>query len=188
MTRDEFALIMAYVSVSVGKPLSEDAAEVYYDLLGDLPVEAMQISAKRVVLEHRWATFPLPAEFRQAAAETMRGKINELSPPEAWALAWEAAGKIDAEIDGSIDRACQSLPPLVFEAMRAFGINAIAYGREPVGMVRTQFLKIFEQLQSRDRRQALLPVSMVQAIERIGTTSSLPGIGGNLAKQIGRAV
>lgn len=165
----EFAEVMAYISAATTKPLSPEAAEVYYDLLGDLPAEVLRVAAKRVVLEHRWATFPSVAELREAASETMRGQVKELSPAEAWDLAWGAVAYMDPEQEGSVARVTAGLPPLVVETMQAFGVPALCYGKEPVGVIRGQFLKMFEQLAARDRRMALLPASLKHAIASIGS-------------------
>lgn len=42
MTRQDFAKIMAYVSVATGKSLSPEAAEVYYDLLGECGISTIE--------------------------------------------------------------------------------------------------------------------------------------------------
>jgi hypothetical protein len=164
MSKPEFVSVMVYISAATGKEISEETARVYFDLLGDLPVDVLQMAAKRVVLEHPWATFPSAAELRQAAVEILQGRISEISPAEAWQLAWEATGKIDPEVNGSIETACAKLPPIVFDAMKTFGINALCYGRDPIGVVRGQFMTIFEQLAARDRRQALFPVRLQESI------------------------
>lgn len=168
MNREEFARIAGVLTLGTGKPLTTDAAEVYFDCLGDLSFEVMKIAAKRVLMEHRWATFPSIAELREAAAETMQGAVKELSSGEAWALAWRAVGNIDPEVSGSFARAVEGFPLIVVEAMKTYGINALCYGDEPVGVVRGQFLKIFDQLAARDRRKALMPVPLTQAIESHG--------------------
>lgn len=170
MTRHEFASVMAYISAGIGKPIAREAAEVYFDLLGDLPEPIFRAAAKRVLLEHKWATFPSVAELREAAALTMQGEISSLTAAEAWQLAWKATGKIDPEVDGSLERACAQLPPLVFEAMRSFGIPALCFGREPVAVVRAQFMKFYEQLADREKRRALLPDRLTQTIR-----AQLPG-------------
>lgn len=159
MTRIEFAKVAAYVGTAVGKPLTPDGLEVYFDLLGDLDFEVLMVAARRVVLEHKYPTFPSVAELRAAAVESARGQVSEFSPAEAWALAWRVACDTDPECDGSFDRACKraKAPPLVVEAIRTFGLNSLCYGEDPQGVVRGQFLKVFEQLAGRDRRAALLP-------------------------------
>lgn len=165
MSREEFLKAVAYVTAACGKALAPASLEVYFDCLGDLPYDVMLTAAKRVVLEHKFATFPTVAEFREAAAETLRGRVKELSAAEAWEAAWAVVRNTDPEIEGSFARATRDTPPLVVEAIRAFGLQALCYGKEPVGVVRGQFLKIFEQLAARDRRAALLPAPVKLAIE-----------------------
>lgn len=189
MTKLEFLPIMAYIGAGIGKRLEEASMDVYYDLLGDLPKDVLQTAAKRVCLEHKWATFPSVAELREAAAETIRGEKKSLSAAEAWELAWNATKKIDLEIEGSFDRACANVPPLVIEAMRSFGLAALIYGEEPVGVVRGQFMKIFEQISARDHRLTLLPQSVKASIEKIGRDhQQLPSVPLKLIQDIGKAV
>lgn len=176
MKKSDFVPIMAYIGAAIGKPQSDYTVEVYFDLLGDLPKEALQIGAKRVILLHPWSTFPSVAELREAAVETLRGVACELSSAEAWQLAWKATGKIDPEVEGSIDRGCDGLPPLIVEAMKAFGIGALCFGKEPISVVRGQFVKIYEQLQRREHRVGLLPTSVTKAIENIGKDAALAEI------------
>jgi hypothetical protein len=166
--RLEFAKIMAYLGIATGKPLSEEAHEVYYDLLGDLPAPTLQAAARRVLLEHRWATFPSIAELRQAASETIRGQVSELSPAEAWEKAWRAVARIDLEMPHTLDAAFAGLPPTVAEAMRAFGLPSLVSSKSPVEVVRAQFVKIYEQLAARDRRVALVPAALKRDVAEIG--------------------
>lgn len=166
MTRSEFAQVMGYIGTACGKPLSADGHEVYFDLLGDLAFDVLQTAARRVLLEHRWASFPSVAELRAAAVETAAGQVSELSEGEAWALAWRIAADTDPEVQGNFERACQraKAPPLVVRAITIFGLNDLCYGKEPVAVLRGQFLKVFGQLQGRERRAALLPAAVKAAI------------------------
>lgn len=176
MTRDEFAQVTAYIAIGCGKDLTTEALEVYFDLLGDLPFEVAKTAAWRVLTEHKYATFPSIAEIRAAAVDTARGQVSELSEAEAWAVAWKIAGDTDPEIPGSFHRACErhKAVPLVVEAVRAFGLQAICYGQEPVGVVRGQFLKVFGQLAARDRRAALLPPGTHAALKDIRDRRAVP--------------
>src|SRR5262245_2019943 len=100
MTREDFAITMAYLESGLNQPLPAKRAEVYWDLLKDLPVDALRLAAKRVLLEHKWATFPSVAELRQAASEVLLGQEAEMSPATAWELAWAAARRIDLGLTG----------------------------------------------------------------------------------------
>lgn len=188
MTEKEFGAIMAYISTAIGKPLGETEEEadrrleVYFDLLGDLEYQQFKMAAKKVCLEHKWATFPSAAELREAAAIVARGRVVDMPPAEAWELAWKAVARIDLEIDGSVDRACADLPPAVFQAMKAFGLPSLCYGKEPVSIVRAQFLKVYEQLLQRDQKAALLPPALKKQIE----DQSTPPIAGSVASLAGK--
>ena len=189
MTNTEFAEIVAYITAGCGKPLPVESQIVYFDLLGDLPADTFRLAARRVVLEHKWATFPSVAELRAAASESARGVVSDLTPAEAWAMAWRVACDTDPECDGSFDRACRraKAPPLVVESIRAFGLNSLCYGGDPQGVVRGQFLKVFEQLAGRDRRVALLPPAVRDQIgrHRERVNGQAVAIVGRLADSIG---
>lgn len=168
MTKREFVEGIAYLAVGVQTELPPRAIDVYYDMLGDLPAAVFRVACQRVLLSHRWKTFPSIAELREAAAETQRGLLVELSSGEAWALAWGAAAKIDPEVEGGAERGCAGVPPLVLEAMRAFGIPALCYCKDPIGVMRGQFCRIFDALVAREKRLAELPSAIQAAIRSHG--------------------
>lgn len=186
MTKAECLQILAYIEAGIQKPLSKESATVYCDMLSDLPKEALQVAAKRVLTEHRWATYPSIAELRQAASETIRGVITELTPAKAWEIAWGAAKKIDLELDYSLGFHTKDLPDQVVEAMKVFGITALVNGKSPVEVMRGQFLKIFEQIQAGESRKSLLPGAVVRAVEEIGKSGRLPAPVQSQVNQIGK--
>ncbi len=166
MTLAEFTSIMAYLELGCGRPLSPKAAEVYFDLLGDLPFPVLKAAAQRVILEHPWNTFPSIAELRKASADTFQGHWTYLSPGEAWKLAWNAVCRIDPEQAGSAARACERLPPLVRKALETFGVVQLCCAKPE--FARPQFMKIYEHLSAREQRQALLPAALKREIAAIG--------------------
>lgn len=186
MTRIEFAKIMAYITAGCGKPLAESSLEVYFDLLGDLPADVLLTAAKRVLMEHVWATFPSVAELREAAAQTAQGSVQPMSGGEAWQLAYAAVRKIDPEIEGSTERHTKGLPSLVVEALRDFGIPAMITA-DP-NFARPQFIKIFDALAAREHRHALLPASVKTAVAAIGCrdeVKQMPAAVKAIADQVG---
>src|SRR5258708_3460140 len=155
--------------------------DVYFDLLGDLPIEAFKVAAKKVILEHPWSSFPSAAELAKATSETIRGLVSELSSAEAWDKAWTAIGRLDLEMPHTIEAAQKAVPEIVWDAMRTFGLPALVYGKEPVTVVRAQFVKIYEQLAARNARAALLPPKLKEQIE-----STPAQIAHDVAGRIGR--
>ncbi len=175
MSNIEFAEIVAFVEAGCGKPLAKESQMVYFELLGDLDYSVLRIAASRVMTEHVWATFPSIAELRQAAVETLRGEVKELSPGEAWEKAWAAIAEIDPELPHTIERAKKHVPKAVWESIEAFGVLAMCYGDEPVGVIRGQFMKIYEGIAARERRKALLPPSTLAALDDIRERQAIPG-------------
>jgi hypothetical protein len=176
MNRKDFAACLAYVETACKTPLSDKEAEVYWDLLRDLPLDVLRIACKRVVLEHPYKSFPSIAQLRQAASETILGQVAELAPAEAWRLASQAMSKIDPEISGPYSlngkeypsqtvAILASLPLLVRKTVSAYGIRSWTHGREQVGVVRAQFLKMFEQNVAHHKRLALMPDALKREIE-----------------------
>src|SRR5690348_7985347 len=62
---------MAYLGAGCGKELNKDGLRVYYDLLGDLPLTALQCAAKRALLENAFPVFPQVGTLRKLATEAM---------------------------------------------------------------------------------------------------------------------
>lgn len=165
MKRSEFGQVMAYLGVGIGKPLDEDSLKVYFDCLGDLPYDVLLTAAKRVLLEHKYATFPSIAELREAAAVTAQGRVTAISSSEAWDMASRLACDVDPEIEGQFERKSKGCPPVVIEAIRQFGLRQLCFGTEPVSVQRGQFMKTFEQVAEAEKRAALMPPAMKESIE-----------------------
>jgi hypothetical protein len=184
MTRQEFGVIYAYIAAGIGKALTDPQIEVYFDCLRDLSYEAVAVAGKRVLMSHRWANFPSIAELREAATATARGTIAELSPAEAWGMAWAAIAKIDPDVAGSFDRHTKNLPALVVRSMINFGVRDLCCGREPVAVIRGQFMKTYEQLARGEHHAALLPAAVKNAIAGIGR--ELPTKAAPILESIGK--
>lgn len=197
MHKAEFATIMAYVEAGCGKGLTPAAMDVYFDLLGDLPAELMATAARRVLCEHVWATFPSVAELRQAAAATAQGTITAMSGHEAWAIAakfgraydpeqngtWTTRRNGEAKTYGSMaESLLDGVPPLVVEAMRAFGFVALANCDE--NFARPQFIKIYESLSEREERRALMPPSVRVAVDAIAEKREAHPVSRDLAAKL----
>jgi hypothetical protein len=163
---DEFAQVMGFIAAATGKSLSVESQVVYFDLLGDLPMSVLQLAAKKVCLRHRYPTFPSVAEIRACAVEVGRGEVTAGTGAEAFAQAWSAVRRIDPEIEGSFERATKGLPPLVVKAMLAMGVCSMVASGDPVGVIRGQFLRIYEQLAESERQTQAIPERDRQAIEK----------------------
>ena len=184
MTKSEFAPIMAYLSAAVGKPIAPETVAVYFDLLADLPADVLQMAAKRVALKHQWPTFPSAAEIREEATQTIAGELFPMTAAEAWDLAWRAVKSMDLELPDTVKRAQEKLPPIVWQVMTAFPLSALCHGREPVGLVRKNFIDLFMEIKSRNKANRLLPAKLAKQIESKRAVEQKPPLIADLSKAL----
>ncbi len=152
MTRAEFARVMAYLAAGCGKPASLEQTQVYFDLLEDLPGPAVEEAARRSLLEHKYPTIPPVGLIRQHAL-AMNGERT--TGPEAWRLVLKAVRRYGAVGES---RGLATLPADVAHGVRCFGWRVICDATDDeLGIVQTQFLKMYETLSRRDDRKALMP-------------------------------
>ncbi len=175
MTKPEFASVITWISVAIGKPIADAPEErnarmdVYFECLGDLPLPAFQIAAKRCAIERKYQSFPPIAELRELATETKKGQVKELGGGEAFGMALRAAGRCDVDVPESVVAAFADLPANVNEAVRQFGFMALYnMPSSQVETARAQFTKIFESIVERERKTGILPAPVQAEIQAIG--------------------
>jgi hypothetical protein len=179
VTKQEFAEVIAFLELATGKPIHDDPAQalsrtkLYFQMLGDLPLESLRLAAERLVCERKWASFPQVAELRELAASSDRGEITTTSAGEAWGIAIKACADCDIEVEGSVSRsfAKHGVTPMIEEAIRRFGFMSL-YNPENMESMRAQFRDIWNAMIEQDRRVGILP----QAVrERITKRENGPG-------------
>lgn len=186
MTRPDFKRCMDYVSHAIQKWPGDETLEVYFDLLGDLGYDVLRAACKRVVLEHKWATFPTVAELREAAVEVQAGDFARMPAQAAWSLACRAVEQIDLEFVGEfvvfekgqrvsfanvIDYALAKLPPSVAATLRSFGVGRLLSHADPIGVLQAQFCQTYNELLTAAKRGALLPLSVRNEIASVAVRS-----------------
>lgn len=180
MTRKEFGEGMVYLAAGVGKEPPEGAEMPYFDLLGHLPKDLFLQACRVVMSAHKWFTFPTVAELLEAVRDLQTP--NAITAAEAWAMAREAAAQIDPDMtgphrvyrgNGEYDEypsqaaaVLKDLPAPVVKAIEVFGLHELCITDSPDGVIRAQFGKVFDSLQDREKRKALVPPVVKAAIER----------------------
>lgn len=153
MTESEFAPIMAYLSSAVGKPVAQNQAEVYWDLLGDLPSEVLATAARQVLLESAYPTLPTVGTLRQRCLALMQPP--GLQAMEAWELVMRAVNRYGFAGE---TRALATLPDVAARAARALGWQSLCDATvEQIPTVRAQFRDAYNSLAQRQEREALPP-------------------------------
>jgi len=171
MTKAEIAKILAVLAASYPKFEVDDLkVQVWHEMLGDLDYVTANMAVKKLILENAFP--PSIAEVRKAAAEIMNPDV--MTAAEAW-------GEVERAVRtyGSYQEieALASLSPRTAKVVRQIGWREICLNEEP-GVVRGQFLKMYQQVQERDRREMLLPAGLRNQIQILAERMDLKVIAG----------
>jgi secreted PhoX family phosphatase len=132
----------------------ELTVNAWHVLLRDVPYPLAQ---QALLLLASTKTFPpKPAELLEAVAELTLPPEARLTPAEAWQLVVREVQRVGYY--GQPD-----LPLLVRQAVDCLGWTEICRS-ENVEVTRAHFMRVFEQLVTRQRRQAVLPQPLRQAL------------------------
>src|SRR5262249_9799575 len=141
MTREEFAVVMALLASATGKAIDDKQAEVYFELLGDLPAEALRFAAKRALLESAYPVLPPVGVLRKLAVEATNGCDREPTPDEAWNIVRRAIRDFGYRHQ---EEGIESLPAgPIRRAVQCLGWQSLCDSTEPE-ICRAQFRKAFE--------------------------------------------
>lgn len=163
MTREQTAQLLAMIVAYWPEfpHQGEVTVNAWYLLLADLPYDLAQ---EALVLLAATRVFPpKPAELLDAVAELTLPPDARLTPAEAWGLVLDAVRQV-----GVYGR--PRLPGLVGEAVEVVGWREICTS-ENADAVRAHFMRVYEQLQARARREAALPPALR---ERLTIGPALP--------------
>ena len=169
MKEIEFVPVMAYLSAGTGKEISEETATVYFDSLCDLPVCAFQAAAKLALLEGQYPVFPPVGVLRRFAVAVLTGRLNQLSAEEAWGLVRDAIARFGYSQQ---KLGLASLPEFTRRAVDSLGWQNVCNATE-TEIIRSQFVRTYEAIASRDQRQNLLPTELRKTLEEIRRSSDL---------------
>ncbi|MGF7431070.1 replicative helicase loader/inhibitor [Thermoanaerobacterium thermosaccharolyticum] len=173
MVKSEIAKLLAVLAASYPKfEVDEIKQQVWYEMLQDIPYQVAQVAVKKLILESPYP--PAIADIRKQVAEITTPKGEQLDPAEAW-------GEVEKAIRhyGSYreEEALASMSPAVAKVAKYMGWREICLSEEP-GVVRGQFLKMFSQVQEREKKEALLPEKLKNDIAKIAEKHDLKLIEG----------
>jgi hypothetical protein len=164
VTRQEVAELLAMISAYWPEFVHQGEVSVraWHLVLADVPAA---VARDALVLLAATRTFPpKPAELLDAVAELTLAPDERLSPAEAWGLVVDAVRKVGFYRE-------PDLPGLVGQAVRIIGWREICTS-ENVEATRAHFMRVYEQLQRRARRDAVLPAPLR---ERVSVAPALRG-------------
>lgn len=171
MTKIETAKLLAVLAAAFPRFEVDDLkVQVWHEMLRDLDYSLVSLAIKKLISESTFA--PAIAEVRKAVAEILNP--DGMTAAEAWGEVERAVRTYGYYQE---TKAMESLSPRTAKVVRQIGWREICLNEEP-GVVRGQFLKMYQQVQERDHREMLLPADLRQGIQRLAGTMDMKAIAG----------
>lgn len=162
MTKKEFSLIASALRTYYPREKllpNEQAMELWYMQLGDLPYKALQMALNKWVATQKWS--PSIAELRAAALELMQAEKNA----ESWADGWgEVVSAIRHMGMYREKEALESMSKTTRKTVELLGFTNLCTS-ENVTADRANFRMIYESLQEREKLERQLPLRLREQIE-----------------------
>lgn len=169
MTLQETKKLFAILMVSYPKfyPAEEKeklrmTIELWAEMLGDVSFEIVQIAVKKLILESPYP--PAISDVRKQIADITSNPDSKIDPSTAWG---EVTKAIRIYGYPRPQEALESMSPITRKVVESMGWQEICQA-EQAGVVRGQFLKMYEAYSAREKQDALLPQGMKDIIRQIG--------------------
>ena len=171
MTRDEFKVLVKGMKAVYAQPTfipDQDAFNMWFALMGDLPYEVCSVATQKYMLTNKFP--PTVAEIRELAANAVNGD------PLTWGESWERALNSVRKY-GSYNKqaALDSLDPITRKCVESIGYMQLCMS-ENIMVERAHYQKIFEVFAKREQTEKQMPLGLQQAINQL----QLKGMDGQL--------
>ena len=158
MNKTETAKILAVIAAAYPNfKVDEIQVTVWQEMLGDIHYSVVNMAVKKTILENKFA--PSIAEVRQSAFDILNP--DNLSAAESWGMVINA---IHGYGSYRQKEALESLPAEVAETVKQMGWQEMCRA-DNVEVIRGQYIKLYEQLKERNRKEKYLSADMRKAIE-----------------------
>ena len=162
MDRDEFKVLVKGMKAIYSQPTfipDQDAFNMWFALVGDLPYEVCSVAIKKYMLTNKFP--PTVAEIRELASGVVNG--DPLTWGESWERALNAVRRFGSYNKGA---ALDSLDPLTRKCVDSIGYMQLCMS-ENIMVERAHFQKVFEIFAKREQNEKQIPIALQQAISRL---------------------
>lgn len=162
MTREEFKVLVKGMKAVYAQPTfipDQDAFNMWFALLGDLPYEVCSVAAQKYMLTNKFP--PTVAEIREMCAGVVNGD------PLTWGESWERALNAVRKY-GSYNKteALNSLDSITRKCVESIGYMELCMS-ENIMVERAHFQKIFEVFSKREQTEKQMPLGLQEAITKL---------------------
>ncbi len=157
--------------------LDADQVLIYFQLLADLPAEALYAAALEIAASRVYPGWPMPGEIRTVATRVLS---PQFTAGEAWRLAQVAARRLVDEsldfkngvpVDEWNEKVWQQLPPAVAKTLRIFGGRRLVEAQATYANFRDEYERQVASL----RRPLMLPAPAKEVILKLAATLNVIG-------------
>ena len=173
MTKGEVAKLLVVLAASYPKFEVDDVkVQVWYEMLGDLDYAVASMAVKKIIMQNTFP--PAIAEVRKAVTELMNPE--QVTSSEAWGEVTRAIRNYGYYRE---EEALASMSPITAQLVRYMGWREICMS-EDIGVIRGQFLRMYEQIATREQEKQLLSTTMQTEIKKLAKKYNISLIeGGN---------
>lgn len=168
MTANETAKIIYLISAAYPKYSKQiqdnlqTMVEIWAAVFSDIPYEVATTALHKLVLKSPYP--PSIHDLRQEIVSITAGENADAS--EAWGEVTKAIKNFGSYRE---KEAVDSMSELTQKVVKAIGWREICLSEEP-GVVRGQFIKLYNQLKEREEKEALIPQNVRERIEFLKNT------------------
>jgi hypothetical protein len=175
MTKGEVAKLLAVLAAAYPKFEANDVkVQVWHEMLGDIDYAVANMAVKKLIMQNTFP--PAIAEVRKAVTELMNPE--QVTSSEAWGEVTSAIRNYGYYRE---EEALASMSPTTAQLVRYMGWREICMS-EDIGVIRGQFLRMYEQIATREQEKQLLPPAMQDEIKQLSNKIGLRLIEGGRSR------
>lgn len=169
MTFDEFKILVKGMKAVYTSPNflpDADSIKIWYQMLRDLEYRTANVAIQKYMMTNKFP--PTIADIRELSTTVQHGELPDWG--EGWEQVLQAIRKYGSYRP---QEAMDSMDELTRQCVERLGFKNICMS-ENINTDRANFRMIYEQLASRKQKEAVMPVGLLQEVERIRLAQQKP--------------
>lgn len=142
--------------------------ELWTEMFQDVDFNIVLVAVKKLIFESPYP--PTIADVRKQVADILTPKENKIDAGQAWGEIMKAVGNYGFyDSEGAL----KSMSPLTQAVVKRISWREICMQEEDkMGVLRGQFMKMYDSIAQRQKQDALLPLSIQAQIREISNNFS----------------
>lgn len=158
---DTFKLLAIISSAYPRSEFTEPQVKLWHEMLKDLDFRTAQVALKTHILNNTFP--PAIADIRKAHANITTDENEQLTAADAWGEVMRAVKKYGTY---NQEEAFKMMSPRTAQVAKYIGFYEICMS-DRIDVIRGQFVKMYDQVITRDRKEKLLPMELKKEIKMI---------------------